>query len=200
MEKQVSPSAERNKEPILQILKKYLTTSGRLLEIGSGTGQHAVYFANYFNHIHWITSDLKDNHKVISEYLHEAKLKNVHGPELLKVGRDNFPLGTFNFVFTANTLHIMSWKENKAMFKQLGLRLRAGALVFFYGPFKYESKFTSQSNEDFDVLLKSSNVKSGIRSFEDVTANMKKAGFKLLKDHKMPANNRILVYERTPVI
>ena len=196
MKKQRSPSTERNKYPILEILKMYIPGGGRLLEIGSGTGQHAIFFSEHFKNIEWVTSDVKTNHKGIVEWLKEAKLKNVHGPEVLKVGSDDFPKGVFNFVFTANTLHIMSWKENKALFKLLGKRLRECALVFFYGPFNNEGKFTSPSNEEFDKWLKNKDIKSGIRNFEDVMQGMEKAGFKLLKNHEMPANNRLLVFER----
>ena len=90
----------------------------------------------------------------------------------------------------------MSWKEDKTLFKLLGKRLREGSLVFFYGPFNYDGKFTSPSNEEFEKWLKERNPKSGIRAFEDVESSMQKFGFKLLKDHEMPANNRLLVFER----
>jgi cyclopropane fatty-acyl-phospholipid synthase-like methyltransferase len=196
MAKVFSPSVERNKKPILDVLKEYIRDGGRLLEIGSGTGEHALYLGNYFKQLHWITSDVKQNHPHIKENLKGAKLANVHGPELLRVGKDDFPKGGFNYVFSANTLHIMSWKEDKSFFKLLGKRLREGALVFFYGPFNYDGKFTSPSNEKFNQWLKDNDDKSGVRNFEDVLQNMNKAGFKILKDHEMPANNRMLVFER----
>jgi predicted O-methyltransferase YrrM len=196
MKKLGYPSTERNKGPILEILKTYIAGVGRLLEIGSGNGQHAIYFGEYFKNIEWVTSDVEANHEEIREWLLEANLKNVYGPVALRVGTDDFPKGIFDFVFTANTLHIMSWKENKALYKLLGKRLREGAVVFFYGPFNYQGKFTSKSNEEFDKWLKDRDIKSGIRNFEDVMQNMEKAGFKLLQDHEMPANNRLLVFER----
>jgi len=196
MKKQATPAIERNKGPILEVLKAYIKGDGRLLEIGSGTGEHAVYIANYFKEVEWLTSDVKAKHKAIKEWLKDYKLKNVFGPEALMVGRDDFPKGIFKYVFTANTLHIMSWKENKTLFKLLGKRLREGSLVFIYGPFNYEGKFTSPSNEAFDKELKERDEKSGIRSFEDVKSQMEKAGFKLIKDHEMPANNRLLSFKR----
>lgn len=196
MEKITSPSVQRNKEAILNVLKEYSIDSGRLLEIGSGTGEHGIHFAKCFSNLHWITSDTKENHNHIKANLKEAKLPNLHGPELLKIGRDDFPKGGFNYVFSANTLHIMTWKEGKSFFKLLGKRLREGALVFFYGPFNYNGTFTTPSNEEFDCWLKSRNEKSGIRNFEDILHNMNKSGFKLLNDHEMPANNRLLVFER----
>ncbi len=192
-----SPSVARNKEFILDILIQYITSGGRLLEIGSGTGEHAVYFAKYFPNIHWITSDLEENHQAITQRLKKAQLPNLHGPELFRAGIDDFSdTRPFDYVFSANTLHIMTWKENKALFKLLGKRLREGALVLFYGPFNYNQAFTAPSNETFDQKLKELNPKSGIRNFEDVSQNMEKSGFVLLKDHEMPANNRILIFKR----
>ncbi|MEC7275553.1 MAG: DUF938 domain-containing protein [Bdellovibrionota bacterium] len=197
MNKPFSPACERNKEPILSVLKEYGINEGRLLEIGSGTGQHAVAFAGHFPKLHWVCSDVKENHAGIKEWLKEAKLSNIHGPETLKVGVDDFPdKRPFDFVFSANTLHIMSWKEDKALFKLLGKRLREPALVFFYGPFNYNGSFTSESNEQFDASLKERNPSSGIRNFEDVESALIKNGFKLIKDHEMPSNNRLLVFER----
>lgn len=193
--KNYSPSADRNKDPILEILRLYID-EGRLLEVGSGTGQHAVYFAKAISTVQWVTSDIKRNHSSIEEYLVEAKLKNVHGPEALKIGEDDFPRGRFDYLFTANTLHIMPWKEVKTFIKLAGKRLRETALVFIYGPFNYEGKFTSDSNEKFNASLKEKNPDSGIRNFEDILSNMQSSGFALINDHEMPANNRLLVFER----
>lgn len=197
MELKNAPSTERNREPIFAVLSKYIgNAEGRLLEIGSGTGQHAVYFGEKFPKLHWVTSDQKENHADIASWLRHAKLKNVHGPETLCIGVDDFPKGKFDYIFTANTLHIMEWKECKSLFKLLGKRLREGSLVFIYGPFNYKGKFTSESNEKFDEWLKERNPKSGIRNFEDVVNSMEKFGFKLLEDAAMPANNRTLIFER----
>lgn len=195
-QKNYAPSVERNKDPIYKVLKEYIDSKARLLEIGSGTGQHAVFLGEKFPKIQWITSDVKPNHSDIKEWLKEAKLPNVHGPEVLKIGKDDFPRGKFDFIFTANTLHIMSWKEDKSLFKLLGKRLREGAIVFFYGPFNYEGKFTTPSNEEFDGWLKNRDSKSGIRNFEDINQSMEKSGFELINDHEMPANNRLLVFKR----
>ena len=191
-----SAAAENNKGPILEVLKKYIRGEKRLLEIGSGTGQHAVHFAMHFEQLKWVTSDLVRNHLPLSTFLKKEKLNNLFGPEKLEIGVDDFPKGSFDFVFTANTLHIMSWKENKTLFKLLGKRLREGSMVFFYGPFKYNGDFTSPSNREFDSYLKEQNIKSGIRNFEDVKKNMIDYGFKLINDHEMPANDRMLVFAR----
>lgn len=197
-QRESAPSVQRNKDPILNILKEYIVSSGRLLEIGSGTGEHAIYFGKHLPKVQWVTSDVKTNHKTIKEWLKEAKLPNVHGPEVLKIGKDDFPRGKFDYIFSANTLHIMSWKEDKSLFKLLGKRLREGALVFFYGPFNYDGKFTSASNEEFEGWLKGRDPQSGIRNFEDVCQTMIKNGFELRDDHEMPANNRLLVFARLP--
>jgi cyclopropane fatty-acyl-phospholipid synthase-like methyltransferase len=191
-----APSVYRNREVILDVLKLYIDMKGELLEIGSGTGEHGVFFAEHFNELNWHLSDCSEHHEVIKEWMNETKLKNLKGPHKLKIGEDDFPKKPFDYVFTANTLHIMSWKEGKTLFKLLGKRLREGSLCFFYGPFNYNGDFTSQSNREFQDWLQQRNPSSGIRNFEDVVAKMKTVGFKLLKDHEMPANNRLLVFER----
>lgn len=197
MDKPFSPAAERNQEPIFNILSQYIAPGTRILEIGSGTGQHAVYMASRLQGVHWITSDQVQYHEGIKIWLKEAKRPNIHGPEKLKIGEDDIPKGRpFDYVYSANTLHIMSWKEAKTLFKLLGKRLNEGTLVFFYGPFNYHNEYTSESNKEFDQLLKSNDPKCGIRNFEDVVNAMKKSDFDLLKDHEMPANNRILVFHK----
>ena len=198
MDRPYSPAVDRNKGPIFEVLKEYLMDGNNLLEIGSGTGQHAVFFAEKFPGLTWVTTDVRENLAGIKEWINEANLINVKGPEELKIGTDDFPKKPFDYVFTANTLHIMSWKEGKTLFKLLGKRLREGSLTFFYGPFNKEGKYTSQGNEEFDRSLKERDPRSGIRNFEDVVNAMESFGFKLLKDHEMPSNNRLLVFEKIP--
>ncbi|MAX65756.1 MAG: hypothetical protein CME66_02370 [Halobacteriovoraceae bacterium] len=201
MNKPFSAACERNRDPILAVLKQYLD-KGALLEIGAGTGQHAVYFAKEFPQLEWVCSDVQENHAGIQAWMQEAKLPNLYGPKTLQIGKDDFPdKKPYQYVYSCNTLHIMSWKENKTLFKLLGKRLREGALVFFYGPFNYEGQYTSQSNKEFDQWLKHTHSHlSAIRNFEDVHTAMNKNGFKLLQDHQMPANNRLLVFERLALI
>lgn len=199
MEQPTSPSVARNREPILTVLKHYLNDPGRLLEVGSGTGEHALFFAPQFPNIKWVVTDQASQIPNLKRVLKAQELKNIKGPYVLHIGKDDFPDKTpVDYVFTANTLHIMSWKECKTLFKLLSKRLRQGALVFFYGPFNYGGEFTSQSNAEFDEWLKARDSKSGIRQFEDVVSAMQKNGFGLLKDHEMPANNRTLVFTRLP--
>ena len=191
-------SSDRNKEPIAKILQLYLSGKGRLLEIGSGDGTHALHIAPLHLDTQWVTSEKQEQLELLQDILKAAQQKNVHGPEKLEIGSDDFPKGQFDYVFTANTLHIMSWKEVKTLIKLLGKRLREGSLVFFYGPFNYGGTFTAESNREFDQWLKSQAPHRGIRNFEDILAQMEKVGFKLLQDHEMPVNNHLLVFERLP--
>lgn len=197
MEKPYSPSSDRNKEPILTVLKEVIQRSdGRLLEIGSGTGQHAVFFAPEFPFLEWYPSDVSKNHLGIKLWLKESFAKNLKDPLKFEIGKDEFPKLKFDVVFTANTFHIMHWKECKTLMKMLGSRLREGARVVIYGPFKYGGEFTSESNALFDQELKSRDPLSGLRNFEDVHNALVKNGFELLEDYDMPANNRCLVFSR----
>jgi cyclopropane fatty-acyl-phospholipid synthase-like methyltransferase len=201
MEKPFSEACERNRLHILNVMQNLITSDDRkLLEIGSGTGQHAVYLAPHFPHMIWVTSDVKANHAGIKMWLDESGAPNIIGPGEFQVGKDEFPEGDFDVVFTANTFHIMHWKECKTLMKLLGRNLHEGAQVLIYGPFNYNGTFTSPSNEAFDKTLKARDPLMGIRNFEDVVNNMRKNGFSLSKDHEMPANNRLLVFLRVELI
>lgn len=198
--KPYSAACERNYEPILKVLKEIITPDDKkLLEIGSGTGQHAVYLAPHFKHLEWITSDVAANHDGINQWLRDARIPSIKGPINYEVGKDDFPKQPLDIIFTANTLHIMSWKECKTLFKALG-KVREGTQVVIYGPFKYNGEFTSPSNAEFDEALKIRNPLSGIRAFEDVKNAMEKNGFALSKDYEMPANNRTLVFMKLDYI
>lgn len=197
MEKPFSAACERNQAPILEVMQEFITKEHkRLLEIGTGTGQHAVYMAPSFPWMEWHPTDVSEKLQGIKQWLSEAKIPNIKLPVRLEVGKDDFPKLKFDVVFTANTFHIMHWKECKTLMKLLGHRLRENSLVFIYGPFKYNGEFTSESNKEFDLSLKERDSLSGIRSFEDINQNMSKNGFEILCDYDMPANNRMLVYRR----
>ncbi|MFA5584479.1 MAG: DUF938 domain-containing protein, partial [Bacteriovoracaceae bacterium] len=190
-------ACDRNKEPIQEVLQEVILPSDRrLLEIGSGTGQHAVYLAPFFPQLEWYPTDLTPNLAGMNLWFSEAKIPNIQKPQRLDVSRDDFPKLKFDVVFTANTLHIMHWKDCKSFMKLLGKRLRENSRAVFYGPFKYNGEFTSQSNADFDQRLKERDPLSGIRSFEDIVNNMEKNGFEFISDNEMPANNRMLVFNR----
>lgn len=201
MEKPFSSACERNRIHILKVMKDVITTNDRkLLEIGSGTGQHAVYLAPHFPHMIWVTSDVKANHGGIRMWLDESGAPNIIGPGEFQVGVHDFPNGDFDIVFTANTFHIMSWGECQTLMDMLGKNLHGESKVLIYGPFNYDGKFTSPSNAEFDQSLKSRDERMGIRNFEEVVACMNKNGFSLLKDNEMPANNRLLVFNKAEMV
>ena len=197
-EKPFAPAVERNQAPILQHLRRLLKAPVDVLEIGSGTGQHAVYFAQHMPHIQWQTSDLDENHAGINAWLSEAALPNVRPPMSLDVSiPEAWPEGPYDVVFSANAIHIMSWSSAQAMLASVGPVLRLEGLLILYGPFNYNGQFTSDSNAQFDQSLKSRNPQSGIRHFEQVENCLNQAGLYLAEDNPMPANNRLLVFAKS---
>lgn len=196
MTKQFSAACERNREPILAVLRDVLREPGRVLEIGSGTGQHAIHFGMHLPHLTWQTSDLPYHHASIHAWLNETQLPNVLPPLTLDTGSDAWPAGPFDAVFTANTCHIMGWDEVCAMFGGVARVLRPGGLMCVYGPFNYDGRFTSESNAMFDASLKAQAAHMGIRDFEAVDRTAAENGLKLVADHAMPANNRLVVWRR----
>ncbi len=196
MEKPFSQACENNKQPILTVLQRWLTQPATVLEIGSGTGQHAVHFAANLPHLNWQTSDLPENHGAIHQWMNEAALANIQPPLTLDVAAEQWPIKNIDAIFTANTLHIMSWAHVQAFFSNLSKVLADDALLLVYGPFNYEGKYTSDSNARFDVWLKDQGSERGIRDFEAVNKLAEEAGLKLQEDNAMPANNRLLVWKK----
>lgn len=196
MTRQFSAACERNREPILAVLRDVLADAKTVLEIGSGTGQHAVFFGAALPHVTWQTSDLPQNHASIHGWISEAKLPNVLPPIEFDVSSDNWPAGPFDAVFTANTCHIMAWDDVRAMFAGVARVLRSGGVFCVYGPFNYGGKFTSESNALFDMSLKAQGPHMGVRGFEDVDRLGREQGMVLVGDHEMPAHNRLIVWRR----
>ncbi len=194
-DKPFAPSCENNKAPILEILMDAFSDRSLVLEIGSGTGQHAVHFAAALPHLHWQTSDLKENHPGIKLWLEEAALSNLYPPVSLDVTQPDWPEG-FDAVFTANTTHIMPWSAVIEMIARIGEQLPTGGVFCQYGPFNYNGRFTSDSNAGFDHWLKEIDPARGIRDFEAVEQLANEAGLALVADHSMPANNRLLVWRK----
>lgn len=194
--KPYSESCEQNQAPILEILRETLPNQQRVLEIASGTGQHAVYFGRALSHLTWQTSELAQNHEGILAWLNEAQLPNVLPPVAIDVNDGQWPIEIVDTVFNANTVHIISWPEVERMFAGIARVLSAGGILCLYGPFNYEGKFTSESNARFDVWLKSRNKNSGVRDFEAINRLAETYGFFLLRDVAMPSNNRTLVWQR----
>jgi cyclopropane fatty-acyl-phospholipid synthase-like methyltransferase len=196
MNKMYSAACERNREAILAVLQDVLANARNVLEIGSGTGQHAVYFGTHLPHLVWQTSDLPDNHASILAWLDEERPPNVLPPLHLDVDSDAWPARPFDAVFSANTCHIMAWEHVEAMFAGASRVIKQGGLLCIYGPFNYNGKFTSDSNALFDMSLKAQGEHMGIRDFEAVDRLAGKQGLVLVADHAMPANNRLLVWRR----
>lgn len=194
--KPFSQACENNKRPILAILQRVFADRQQVLEIGSGTGQHAVFFTEHLPHLQWQTSDLKENHPGIKAWLDEAGLKNLHAPIEIDADQQPWPLDPVDAVFSANTLHIMSWQQVQRLFRGIAAITLPRAKVVVYGPFNYGGRFTSESNRNFDAWLKEQAAHRGIRDFEAVNALADDQGFQLLEDNPMPANNRLLVWEK----
>ena len=166
------------------------------LEIGSGTGQHAVHFAAAMPWLTWQCSDVAEHQPGIRAWLDEAALPNTPAPIELDVARGPWPTARFDAVFSANTLHIMGWPEVEAFLAGLGAVLADAATVVVYGPFNYGGTYTSHSNREFDGWLRARDPRSGIRDFEAVDALARGVGLDLVEDVAMPANNRCLVWRR----
>lgn len=196
MTRPFAPSCERNQGPILEVLQRHLAEARRVLEIGSGTGQHAVHFAAAMPWLTWQSSDRADNLPGIAAWLDEAALPNT--PPAVELDVDGrWPAARFDAVFTANSLHIMGWPQVEAFFAGVGGILEQNGLLIVYGPFNYGGDFTSDSNRAFEQWLKARDPASGIRDFEAVDALARAIGLALVEDNAMPANNRALVWQKT---
>ena len=195
--KPYAESCEQNQEPILEVLQEILANQHRVLEIASGTGQHAVYFGRALPHLTWQTSELAQNHAGIQAWLDESLLPNVLPPVAIDVNDTEWPIESVDAVFNANTVHIIAWQAVGALFEGIARVLEEGGLLCLYGPFNYGGKFTSESNARFDAWLKSRDPNSGVRDFEALNRLAESHALLLQKDVAMPANNRILVWRRS---
>ena len=188
MTRPFSEACERNREPILAVLARIFADRSRVLEIGSGTGQHAAYFAAALPHLTWQASDVA------------AHLPGIRtwGVEPIELDVDErWPSVELDAVFSANTAHIMSWPQVERTFEQVGRLLPPGGLFALYGPFHYGGRATSESNARFDAMLRARDPASGVREFDDVCSLAQHCGLALLEDNPMPANNRLLVFRKT---
>ncbi|HKK13591.1 MAG TPA: DUF938 domain-containing protein [Gammaproteobacteria bacterium] len=195
MDRPYSEACEQNKVPILEVLEQELTNCRTVLEIGSGTGQHAAFFAPRLPHLQWQTSDLPVHHPGIRAWLAAAGAGNALPPIALDVAGP-WPEPGYDGVFSANTAHIMGWLQVQAMFAGVGLILVPNGVFCLYGPFSYDGRHTSASNERFDQWLKARDPASGVRDVRALDELAGPAGLAQVRDHPMPANNRLLVYRR----
>ena len=189
-----SQACENNKEPILSALRREFAHSRRILEIGSGTGQHAAFFAARMGHLFWQTSDLPEHCEGIRRRLERSGLGNVGLPLVLDVKSAAWPVTAADGIFTANTLHIMDWEAVAALFDGAGRYLPGGGTLCVYGPFHYAGVAPSPGNAHFDRWLRERDPRSGVRCFEAVNQLAEAAGLMLQADHAMPANNRLLCW------
>lgn len=190
-----SPASERNREPILAVLREHFAAVQHVLEVGSGTGQHAAHFAAALPHLVWQASDRAENLPGIRQWLRDAALPNTPAPIELDVN-GHWPNTTFDAVFSANTLHIMGWRDVERLFAMLPGVLQPGGVLVLYGPFNRGGTFTSEGNARFDAELRAANPQRGIRDVEAVDALARAAGLTLVDDRAMPANNACLVWRR----
>ncbi len=195
-EKPFSQACDNNQQAIFAILERVFAEAQTVLEIGSGTGQHASYFAPRLPHVTWQTSDQAQYHPGINAWLDDSSASNLRRPLLLNVDMSEWPIATVDAVFSANTCHIMGWTSVVNMFQQLAGVMSTGATLAIYGPFNYGGQFTSPSNANFDQWLKHRGAQQGIRDFEAVDKLASEAGMRLLEDNTMPANNRLLVWRK----
>lgn len=189
-----SESCEQNKEPILEVLQEVFKDRKTVLEIGSGSGQHAVYFAKHLPHLSWQPSDLADNLASIHAWAEESALDNLKDPIELDALNQPWEVDVVDALFTANSLHIMSWAMVEQFFQGVGQVLEPSGKLLIYGPFSYAGAHTSPSNDRFDQYLKQQNPLSGVRDFDDLNRLAKQQGLDFMKDYSMPANNRCLLW------
>jgi cyclopropane fatty-acyl-phospholipid synthase-like methyltransferase len=193
-----SAACERNKDPILEVLRIRFADSTQVLEIGSGTGQHAVHFARALTHITWHPTEQLAYLADLAERVKLEGPHNLRAPTLLDVRQAVWPVRNVDAMFTANTLHIMSWLEVTALFGGIGSVLAPGGVLCVYGAFRYAGRYTSDSNQEFDRMLQERDPLSGLRDIQAVTALAEQYGLRLVADHDLPANNRLLVFTKEP--
>lgn len=203
MGKPFSPACERNREPILGQLNWLLAKHHRVLEIGSGTGQHAVHFGQHLPHLLWQTSDLPDNHPAIHAWLDEARLANVLPPLTLDMAnagwadRAGVPAGGgFDAVYSANTAHIMSWPQVQTMLAGVAALLPPDGVFVLYGPFIVAGEPIGEGNLRFDAALRADAPHRGLRELDVMRDAAANRGLLLDTVILMPADNRLLVFIR----
>lgn len=192
--RQTSEACARNRGPILEVLRDAFSTSTKVLEIGSGTGEHAAFFAGLLPHLVWQPTDVAEHLPGIAAWRDAVALPNLRAPLALDVDAAAWPVSEADAVFTANTLHIMSWDSVRHFFEGVGRVLLPGGVLAVYGPFSDNGRHTADSNARFDAFLRERDPLSGVRDWQAVDELAKKQGLSLTGDHAMPANNRMLIW------
>jgi len=194
----VSDACERNKEPILSVLRVCFADRTHVLEIGSGTGQHAVHFAHHLPHLSWHPTEQLSYLPDLAARVRLEGGTNLRPPTVPDVRQPVWPARSVDAVFTANTLHIMSWTAVGALYRGVAEVLAAGGVLCIYGPFRYGGEYTSASNREFDLMLQERDPLSGMRDIEALSMLAAPYGLSLVADHDLPANNRLLVFRKEP--
>ncbi|WP_201527619.1 DUF938 domain-containing protein [Psychrobacter frigidicola] len=197
-----SQACENNKDAILTVLQDVLKHSTHVLEIGSGTGQHSVYFSPKLPHLQWQTSDVATNHATIKAWHEAYPAPNLYGPLPFNLLVDSLPISlaskqSYDAVFTANTMHIIAWSLVEKLFALVGYALPLNGKLVLYGPFNDNGSYTSEGNRQFDAMLRQCDVNSGIRDKEAIIKLATTHHLALLTTHKMPANNQLMVFKKT---
>ena len=196
MNKPYAASCDENCEPILKVIKTHFKHCIYILEIGSGTGQHAVYFAKQLPYLVWQTSDRIENHSGIEAWIKDSCLTNIDLPIGLDVSKDAWPKNKYDAIYSANTMHIMHWDDVKNFFEGVGRVLNSEGLLCLYGPFNDDGQYTSESNARFDIWLKNADPQRAIRNKQDLDVLASKAGLDLIETISMPENNFILIWKK----
>lgn len=191
-----SPSYERNRDPILAVLRDVFAQTQSVLEIGSGSGEHAVYFAQHLAHLSWQPTNRPDELDSVEAWVEEAGLENLRAPLELDLFDELEARVEPDAIVAINVIHIAPWAATERLFELAENLLAPGGLVYLYGPFRYAERALEPSNEDFDGWLRARDPASGIREFEAVTAIAEAHGFLRVEDRAMPANNRSIWWRR----
>jgi cyclopropane fatty-acyl-phospholipid synthase-like methyltransferase len=191
-----SEACERNKGPILEVLRIAFADRAQVLEIGSGTGQHAVHFAAHLTHLAWHPTEQLTYLPDLASRVKLEGTRNLRRPTVLDVKQTVWPLRSVDAIYSANTLHIMGWAEVEAMFRGVDAVLSPYGIVCLYGPFRYDGAYTSESNQDFDRMLQERDPLSGLRDLKELCALAERHALRLRIDHDLPANNRLLEFVR----
>lgn len=192
----MTSAAEKNKKPILTVVRQYIKPNNTVLEIGSGDGVHALFFANALPLITWQTSELHNKQTQLSIVAQRSIHNNVLEPLSIDVGeRSTWPKKQYAVIFSANTLHIISMSEVKSMLLLASQCLLTQGYFIVYGPFNIAGKYTSESNRRFDEALKEHAPHMGLRCLDDITHIANTLGLSLVSMHDMPANNKTLVFQ-----
>jgi len=192
----IAPACLRNQKPIADVLQTELPEHSVVLELGSGTGQHAFYMTRHLPTVKWQPSDLSKAIAGINAWRNKSQLENFLPPLVLDIAQDLWPVKQVDAVFSANLVHYVGWQKVRAMMTGIGRVLKNTGLAFFYGPYNYEGQYTSEGNRDLDTWLRERDPESGIKDFEQVILAARKEKLRLIKDIAMPANNRMLVMQK----